>query len=237
MGIPSLPALVETLAEGRYQAVHLCSPGPSGLAAGLVARASGTPIVGSYHTELAAYTGMRSGDEGLQAQAAAFLGALYGQCRTVLSPSSAADQSLRDLGIDAARIAGWTPGVDLSRFDPGRRRRPPAPDELHVLYAGRLTVEKGVDLLADAFLAARERDPRLRLLAAGGGPEEPRLRERLGDAPTFLGWLEGDELARAYADADVFLFASRTDTLGQVILEAQASGLAIVAVAEGGRAR
>jgi len=103
-----------------------------------------------------------------------------------------------------------------------------------VLYAGRLTVEKGVDLLVDSFVAARERDPRLRLLLAGGGPEETALRERLGDAATFLGWLEGDELARAYADADIFLFASRTDTFGQVILEAQASGLPVVAVDEGG---
>jgi glycosyltransferase involved in cell wall biosynthesis len=60
------------------------------------------------------------------------------------------------------------------------------------------------------------------------------LSERLGEHATFLGWLEGDELARAYASADIFLFASRTDTFGQVLLEAQASGLAVVAVAEGG---
>jgi glycosyltransferase involved in cell wall biosynthesis len=90
------------------------------------------------------------------------------------------------------------------------------------------------DLLADAFLQARERNPRLQLVLAGGGPEQEQLRERLGDAATFLGWLEGVELARAYASADIFLFASRTDTFGQVILEAQASGLAVVAVAEGG---
>jgi glycosyltransferase involved in cell wall biosynthesis len=68
---------------------------------------------------------------------------------------------------------------------------------------------------------------------AGGGPEQERLRERVGDA-TFLGWLEGAELARAYAAADIFLFPSRTDTFGQVILEAQASGVAVVAVAAGG---
>jgi glycosyltransferase involved in cell wall biosynthesis len=103
-----------------------------------------------------------------------------------------------------------------------------------VLYAGRLTQEKGADLLAEAFLAARERNPRLHLVLAGGGPEEERLRERLDEHATFLGWLEGDELARAYASADVFLFASRTDTFGQVLLEAQASGLPVVAVAEGG---
>jgi glycosyltransferase involved in cell wall biosynthesis len=108
------------------------------------------------------------------------------------------------------------------------------PGEVNVLYAGRLTKEKGVELLADAFLAARQADPRLHLVLAGGGPEEASLRERLGDAAIFLGWLEGEALARTYASADVFLFASQTDTFGQVILEAQASGLPVVAVDAGG---
>ena len=84
------------------------------------------------------------------------------------------------------------------------------------------------------FLRARSRDQRLHLVIAGGGPEQQRLAERLGEHVTFLGWLEGEELARAYADADLFLFPSATDTFGQVILEAQASALPVVAVAEGG---
>jgi glycosyltransferase involved in cell wall biosynthesis len=71
---------------------------------------------------------------------------------------------------------------------------------------------------------------------AGGGPEEERLRERLGEHATFLGWLTGNDLAQSYASADAFLFASHTDTFGQVILEAQASGLAVIAVDEGGPA-
>jgi glycosyltransferase involved in cell wall biosynthesis len=110
------------------------------------------------------------------------------------------------------------------------------PGALNVLYAGRLTSEKGIWLLADAFLAARRREPRLHLILAGGGPEEQELRARLGDAATFLGWLDGDDLPRAYASADVFLFASQTDTFGQVVLEAQASGLPVVAVDAGGPA-
>jgi glycosyltransferase involved in cell wall biosynthesis len=71
---------------------------------------------------------------------------------------------------------------------------------------------------------------------AGGGPEEDALRARLGDHGTFLGWLSGRDLARVYASADVFLFASQTDTFGQVLLEAQASGLPVVAVDAGGPA-
>jgi glycosyltransferase involved in cell wall biosynthesis/predicted metal-dependent phosphoesterase TrpH len=234
VGVPELPGLVETLAEGRYDLVHLCSPGPAGVAAALLAHIMDLPTVGSYHTELAAYAGLRSGDGRLETRMRAALALFYGRCDTVLSPSPATDESLRALGIAENRVGRWDRGVDLSRFSPAKRHEGLLRGELNVLYAGRQTKEKGVDLLADAFLAARELDPRLHLVLAGGGPEEATLRERLGEHATFLGWLEGDELARAYASADLFLFASRTDTFGQVILEAQASGLPVVAVAEGG---
>ena len=234
VGVPSLPAIVETLAEGRYDLVHLCSPGPAGIGAWPLARVLDLPVVGSYHTELAAYAGLRSGAAQLEAIAGAALGAFYGACDVVLSPSPASDERLAELGIDSTRVARWDRGVDLTRFDPRLRQEGLFPGEVNVLYAGRLTREKGADLLADAFLTARVQDPRLHLVLAGGGPEEEVLRERLGEHATFLGWQEGQDLARAYASADAFLFASRTDTFGQVILEAQASGLPVVAVGEGG---
>jgi glycosyltransferase involved in cell wall biosynthesis len=237
VGVPSLPAIVETLAEGRYDLVHLCSPGPAGVAAAVIARVMDVPVLGSYHTELAVYAGLRTADPKLEFIARAAIAAFYGQCHEVLSPSPASDDVLREMGIDAERIGRWDRGVDVERFSPAKRDAAVlggAGDRLTVLYAGRLTREKGADLLADAFLAARERDARLHLCLAGGGPEEEVLRERLGAHASFLGWLEGDALARAYASADLFLFASRTDTFGQVLLEAQASGLPVIAVAEGG---
>jgi glycosyltransferase involved in cell wall biosynthesis/predicted metal-dependent phosphoesterase TrpH len=234
VGVPSLSAIVETLAEGRYDVVHLTSPGPAGIGAALLARVLDLPVVGSYHTELAAYAGLRSGAAQLEAIAAAGLSVFYGGCDVVLSPSPASDERLSQLGIAAARVARWDRGVDLERFDPGLRVEGMFPGEVNVLYCGRLTREKGAELLADAFLQARAQDPRLHLVLAGGGPEEDMLRDRLREHATFLGWLEGPDLPRAYAGADAFLFASRTDTFGQVILEAQASGLPVVAVAEGG---
>jgi glycosyltransferase involved in cell wall biosynthesis/predicted metal-dependent phosphoesterase TrpH len=236
LGVPGLPDLVETLAEGRYDAVHVTAPGPAGVAATLLNRIAGTPLIASYHTELGAYAGLRSGDGGIESVAQMALGAFYGAPSLVLSPSPAADRSLLALGVDPARLGRWERGVDVSRFDPGKAARADYPGEVKVLYAGRLTREKGVDLLAESFLRAHEADPRLHLLLAGGGPEEAELRARLGERATFLGWLEGDELARAYASADIFLFCSTTDTYGQVVLEAGASGLPVVAVAEGGPA-
>jgi glycosyltransferase involved in cell wall biosynthesis/predicted metal-dependent phosphoesterase TrpH len=236
LGVPGLPDLVEVLADGGYDLVHVTAPGPAGVAAALLTRITGVPLLASYHTELAAYAGLRSGDGGVEAIARAALGAFYGAPEAVLSPSPAADRSLLALGVEAARLGRWERGVDTDRFSPEKADRDAFPGELKVLYAGRMTREKGMDLLAESFLRAHGADPRLHLLLAGGGPEEDELRERLGERASFLGWLGGEELACAYASADAFLFVSRTDTYGQVILEAAASGLPVVAVAEGGPA-
>ena len=237
IGVPSLSAAVQTLADGCFDVIHVCSPGPVGVVGALVGRGLGVPLVGSYHTELTAYAGLRSGEPWIAEAMALGVSTFYGACDLVLSPSPASDAALQGIGVTAERVARWDRGVDTSRFDPALRGQMPQmarPEAVNVLYSGRITREKGADLLAEAFLSARAQNPRLQLVLAGGGPEQAWLRERVGDAATFLGWLEGSELARAYASADIFLFPSRTDTFGQVILEAQASGLAVVAVAAGG---
>jgi glycosyltransferase involved in cell wall biosynthesis/predicted metal-dependent phosphoesterase TrpH len=251
IGVPSLTVAVETLAEGRFDAIHVCSPGPVGIAGALVARGLRLPLVGSYHTELTAYAALRSQDARVANAMDLAVRSFYDSCDLVLSPSPASDEALARIGVSGQRIARWDRGVDTARFDPSLRGEwpvarggpagasadpaaTPPKETITVLYAGRITREKGSELLADAFLAAHARDPRLHLVLAGGGPEQERLRERLGEHASFLGWLEGADLARAHASADIFLFPSATDTFGQVILEAQASGVPVVAVARGG---
>jgi glycosyltransferase involved in cell wall biosynthesis/predicted metal-dependent phosphoesterase TrpH len=249
IGVPSLPAAVQTLADGAFDAIHVCSPGPVGAAGALLARALGLPLIGSYHTELTAYAQLRSERPELAGAMALAVGTLYRACDVVLSPSAASDEALAEIGVPAEKVMRWDRGVDTSRFDPalrdpdarGRATQTGArADRISVLYSGRITREKGAELLADTFNEARRRawpeiGRRLHLVLAGGGPEQERLRELVGaEHVTFLGWLSGSELAEAYASADVFLFASATDTFGQVILEAQASGLPVVAVAQGG---
>ena len=239
IGIPSVPELVETLVDGRYDLIHVRLAGTGrdrrradGADRGH-ARWSAATTPSSRPTR-----GMRSGDPGARAGDAR--GAV-GLLRPVRAGALAERGGRRVAGRArdrAERIGRWARGVDLDALQPARRRNQDAyPGEVKVLYAGRLTKEKGVDLLAESFLLARERDPRLHLLLAGGGPEEEMLRVRLGEHATFLGWLDREELAHAYASADVFLFCSQTDTYGQVIAEAQASGLPVVAVDEGGPRR
>jgi glycosyltransferase involved in cell wall biosynthesis/predicted metal-dependent phosphoesterase TrpH len=261
IGVPSLPAAVQTLADGAFDAIHVCSPGPAGVAGVLLARALGLPLIGSYHTELTAYADLRSGRAELAGAMAMAVSAFYRACDIVLSPSVASDGVLAQIGMPDERIMRWDRGVDTSRFDPSLRDpalfarareglgsdRAPAGSRsgketdrggeaaINIMYSGRITREKGAELLADSFLRAHAREPRLHLVLAGGGPEQERLCERVGaEHTTFLGWLSGIELARAYASADMFLFPSATDTFGQVILEAQASGLPVIAVAQGG---
>jgi glycosyltransferase involved in cell wall biosynthesis/predicted metal-dependent phosphoesterase TrpH len=234
IGVPSLPAAVDGLAEGEFQVIHVCSPGPAGVAGALVARALGLPLIGSYHTELTAYAGLRSGERRVAEMMSMAVGAFYSACDVVLSPSEASDAALAAIGMPADRVMRWDRGVDTSRFDPSLRGERLRSNTINVLYSGRITREKGADLLVEAFLRAREHEPALHMLLAGGGPERQRVEEQLGEHATFLGWLEGRELALAYASADMFLFPSATDTFGQVILEAQASGLPVVAVARGG---
>jgi glycosyltransferase involved in cell wall biosynthesis/predicted metal-dependent phosphoesterase TrpH len=263
IGVPSLSAAVQTLADGAFDALHVCAPGPVGIAGALLARALGLPLIGSYHTELTTYAELRSDSHRIAEAMGMAVGAFYNACDLVLSPSPASDEALSSIGVAHERVLRWDRGVDTSRFDPTLRdeslragwrlgtheRRAGSNDPsdstcpaidmadrdvVNVLYAGRITREKGAELLAETFLRAREQDPRLHLVLAGGGPEQERLAERVDPHASFLGWLQGIDLAKVYASADVFLFPSATDTFGQVILEAQASGLAVLAVAAGG---
>ena len=230
--------MTEALTQGRYDLVHVSAPGPAGLLAMLCAHVLELPVAGAYHTELAAYAAERASDPRVALAAQAGLAAFYGRCATVLSPSAAADRGLAGLGVPAERIARWDRGVDLGallaaapRARAARRRgararplrRPAGARE------GHRAARRGVRARARARPAAAAARRRRRARAGGAGGTARQAR-------AFHGWLEGDALATAYASADLFLFCSQTDTFGQVVLEAQASGLPVVAVDAGGPA-
>ncbi len=234
--------LPSDLAQRRYDLIHLCGPGPAAVAALALARTHGVPVAGSYETGAARLARPRARThaiahatvDGTKRATEDAVAALYADCTLVLSPSRAADAELLALGISAGRIERWTPGVDLECFSPARYHPAAIPGDeqarIKILYAGRLRADKGLELLADAFLRAREHDPRLQLVLAGDGPEEQALRRQLGGAASFLGWLARDALASVYASADLLVFPGSAEPYGRVILEAQASGLPVLAV-------
>lgn len=207
------------LADFRPDVVHVASPACLGIAGVFYARRQGLPLVCSYHTDLATYASFYhlGRVRPLVRQA---LRALHLRADLNLVTSSAAAAQLAANGIDGARL--WEQGVDPDRYHPGPER---ADGPLTALYVGRLAAEKQLGALAG--LGAMEG---LRLVIVGDGPARVETEAALGDLTVeFTGILQGDALASAYREADVFVFPSETETLGLVLLEALASGLPVIA--------
>ena len=123
IGVPTVPAIVDALAEGRYDIVHVCSPGPAGVGAWLIGGCSSCRESGSYHTELAVYAALRTGQAELEPLANSGLGLFYGACDVVLSPSRASDERLNQLGIPPERIRRWIEASTCAASTPSPRRR------------------------------------------------------------------------------------------------------------------
>jgi phosphatidylinositol alpha 1,6-mannosyltransferase len=209
--------------------VHLASPfvlGWQGLAA---ADALRVPAVAVYQTDVAAYA-EKYGMPGATALVGRHVARLHRRATLTLAPSSASLRQLEELGVD--RLRPWGRGVDTERFAPDRRsdawRARVAPGETVIGYVGRLAPEKQVaDLAAVADL------PGARLVIVGDGPSRPALEQALPGA-VFTGHLSGTALAEALASFDVFVHPGESETFGQTIQEALASGVPVVATGTGG---
>ena len=233
VGLPS-SKVMRTLASFAPDVVHVASPFILG-AAGLTAAGQlGVPTVAVFQTDVAGFA--RRHHAGLLHGAAwRWIRRIHEQADLTLAPSSSAMAELR--GHAVPRLALWQRGVDGERFTP-RRRNTPAVEQLRarlapngevlVGYVGRLAAEKRVERLA--ALAGM---PGVRLVVIGDGQQRRSLERKLGGA-AFLGWLDGDELADAYAALDIFVHTGTEETFGQTLQEAMASGVPVVAPAAGG---
>ena len=236
---PSWRELARRIQADGVELLHLTTPGPLGLAALWVARRTGLPMVGSFHTDLEAYTATLSGSQHLARCMGRYLRWMYRRCGTVLAPSDATRQMLIERGLDGRRIEVWPRGVDTDLFTPVRRsealrdqwrvsdRRPA------VAYVGRISREKGLLQLPGLSDALHHAGLDLRLVFAGDGPLKRELADACPDA-LFLGFLGREAVATVFASADVFVFPSDTDTAGNVVLEAQAAGLPVLVSGRGG---
>jgi glycosyltransferase involved in cell wall biosynthesis len=239
MYVPRLLEFAARARADRIDVIHLTTPGPIGLAALFVAWRLRLPIVGSFHTDLAAYTAELSGSPRLAALMRQYMRWPYGKCARILVPSGHTRQLLIEAKADPCKIDVWPRGVDTALFNPSKRSNT-LRESWHVsnrrpalLYVGRVSKEKRLLLLP----AVRDRLHAMgfehRVVIAGHGPLLPELRERMPDA-MFTGPLSREAVADAFASADLFVFPSRTDTAGNVVLEAQASGLPVVISGAGG---
>jgi glycosyltransferase involved in cell wall biosynthesis len=166
----------------------------------------------------------------------------YGGMNTIYVPSEYYRQQLAGNGFDPARLCVLPRGVDLHRFTPAKRdstfwNRFGLNGNLKLLYVGRISREKNLEMLVEAFRFVRTGVSNVDLVIVGDGPDRQALEAKAAGANvSFTGFLHGDDLARAYASADLFVFPSATDTFGNVILEAHASGLPAIVSKQGGPA-
>ncbi|HZC07154.1 MAG TPA: glycosyltransferase family 1 protein [Ktedonobacterales bacterium] len=232
------PALERRLARFRPDIVHVVDPMLLGAAGVHWARRLGAPVVSSYHTNLSAYCAYYH-LTALVTPMWRYRRYLHNLCAATLCPSPSTASELQRHGFE--RIGVWPRGVDSRQFTPARRsldwRRRITGDTTTpiLLYTGRLSHEKNLSDLVMAFTALEASGAWLALV--GDGPARTDMQQALaGRRVTFTGYLRGDALAQAYASADLFVFPSMTETFGQVVMEAMASGLPVTAYdAEGVR--
>lgn len=221
------------LAAWRPTLVHATTPFGVGLAGRAAARALRVPLVTSFHTAYSAYLRYYR-LSGLNRVAWPYQRWFHNSGVRTFAPSRAVRLELEGHGIHAVRE--WSRGVDLQRFSPRHRRVAlraafgASDSDFVVAYVGRLAPEKGVEVAIAAVRILMERHPgRVRLAIAGDGPHERRCRALAPQGSWFAGMLSPDRLASFYASADALIFPSTTETFGNVLLEAMASGLPVVA--------
>ncbi len=232
--VPDLPALVATLSR-TADLVQVATPGPMGIAALIAARMLRLPVIAQYHTEVADYAAVMTGMPFVRELVAPIVGWFYQQAELCLAPSAAVEARLGVLGVPAERVQRIARGVDLELFHPARRSRAAllrhrAGDGPVALYVGRLSKEKNLDTLMAAWKLVHATHPHATLLVVGDGPYASAA---VGPNVLALGARHGDELATLFASSDVFAFASETETFGNVVVEAAASGLPAVVASAG----
>ncbi|WP_231940894.1 glycosyltransferase family 4 protein [Acidihalobacter aeolianus] len=230
-GLPVARALRRNWARFRPTIVYIATEGPLGMAALRVARRLGIPAITGFHTRFDYYSRhYRLG--WLEPAIRRVLLRFHNRSTGTLVPTRELADKLMEQGFHNARVVSR--GVNTQLFNPQRRdgelrRAWGLPDEHTpvVLYVGRLAPEKNIALAVSTFRHMQQRTPELRFVLVGHGPHEAILRRENPDL-IFAGPRVGEDLARHYASSDIFLFPSVSETFGNVVLEAMASGLAVV---------
>ena len=231
IGFATPASLARSFDAARPDLVHLATPGPLAWAALGAARSAGIPVTSDFRTNFHTYSryyklGFLSG------AALSLLRRFHNLSALTFVPTRAAARELGEAGFQRIAVVGR--GVDTERFDPAKRSDAlraswgAGPDTTVFLAVGRVAAEKNVELALRAWQAARATEPGARMVVVGDGPARARL-EREWPQVRFVGARRDDDLAANYASADVFLFPSLSDTFGNVVLEALASGLPVVA--------
>ena len=234
MALPR-PAIGYALEEFQPDIIHVVNPAVLGLAGIFYSKMLKIPLVASYHTHLPQYL-QHYGLGMLEGFLWELLKGAHNQAALNLCTSTVMMEELTEHGIERVKV--WQRGVDTEFFHPNlaslsmrSRLSQNHPESPLLLYVGRLSAEKEIERIKPILEAI----PHARLALVGDGPHRQELEKHFADTDThFVGYLTGQELGSAFASADAFIFPSRTETLGLVLLEAMAAGCPVVAARSGG---
>jgi glycosyltransferase involved in cell wall biosynthesis len=236
-GFPEREAIRADFAAFRPDVVHVATEFAMGVTGVSLAAEFEVPVIASAHTDYERYSA-RYRLDWLMPAGWRYLRWFYSHAARVLAPSRPYERHLHRRGVRHTAI--WSRGVDLTTFNPTHRSEATraalgiTPDQVMVLCVGRLAAEKNIPVLLDAWQRLGERAANARLVLVGTGPLEAELRVRAPVGVIVTGVRTGAELSATYASADLFAFPSSTETFGNVLLEAMASGLPAIAVGAGG---
>ncbi|MEI9893338.1 MAG: glycosyltransferase family 1 protein [Chthoniobacter sp.] len=237
LSFPPLLQMIDYIQREGFTELIISTPGPIGLTALLAGKMLGLRTSGIYHTDFPQYVRILTDDNFLETLTWSFMKWFYDQLDLLYVNSEGYRRAWIDRGIPAERIRILPRGLDTTLFHPTRRdpdfwpKHGIARGRAVLLYVGRVSKEKDLDIIVQAWSKLGRNGSALAFV--GDGPYLKELRTLVPDA-AFTGYLAGIELARAYASADVFLFPSTTDTFGNVILEALASGVPCIVSDQGG---
>lgn len=229
------PAIGDAISRFNPDLIHIVNPAVLGMAGLFYSKLWKIPLVASYHTHLPHYLKYYgfSMFEGLMWE---LIKMTHNQARLNLCTSNAMVTELSEHGVE--RLALWQRGVDIEQFNPEYESQDMrshltqgVPNSPLLLYVGRLSAEKEIEAIKPVL----ESIPNARLALVGDGPHRNQLEAFFAGTPTFFaGYMSGTALSSAFASADAFMFPSRTETLGLVLLEAMAAGCPVVAAGTGG---
>jgi glycosyltransferase involved in cell wall biosynthesis len=239
LSFPPILQILDYIQREKFTEIIISTPGPVGLTGLLAAKMLNLQTSGIYHTDFPQYIRILTEDSFLESVAWRYMHWFYGQLDTVFVNSEQYRQSWIKRGFDPAKLRIFPRGLDTDQFSPEQRKPAfwekfgAANGQVRLLYVGRISREKDLDVLAAAYRQLRSEGLPVQLFVVGHGPYSEAFAESLPEA-LFTGYLTGKELATAYASADIFVFPSTTDTFGNVIIEAQASGVPVVVSDSGG---
>ncbi|PYJ76619.1 MAG: histidinol-phosphatase [Verrucomicrobia bacterium] len=239
LSFPPVLQILDYIQREKFTEIIISTPGPIGLTGLLAAKLLNLQTSGIYHTDFPQYIRILTEDSFLESVAWRYMHWFYGQLDTVFVNSEEYRQSWIKRGFDPTKLKIFPRGLDTELFHPARRdptffeKFGAQNGEVRLLYVGRVSREKDLDLLATAYRRLREEGLPIQLFVVGHGPYSEEFSRSLPEA-FFTGYLTGKDLAAAYASADIFVFPSTTDTFGNVIIEAQASGVPVVVSDSGG---